>query len=211
VLLGAPMAKADWMTPTGVVNNSAGNSAPSIDGDLATYGTFSCDDGVNDNTDNDIITGFVLYDLGSAQQVNGFKFWSRNDGVHLDTPFNPKDVTFFYVTNDNLANFTAAGYTTEAQVAASPYITTAASMTFPGVTVNSGSPYEADFVPAEQFTAQNAGLLMTTGYDTPSNKRNYFAEVQFNLSPVSTPEPSTLVLVIAGLAGLLCYAWRRRK
>ena len=31
------------------------------------------------------------------------------------------------------------------------------------------------------------------------------------LSPAPTPEPSTLVLVGAGLLGLLAYAWRKRE
>jgi hypothetical protein len=28
---------------------------------------------------------------------------------------------------------------------------------------------------------------------------------------ISTPEPGTLALLAAGLAGLLCYAWRRQR
>ena len=31
------------------------------------------------------------------------------------------------------------------------------------------------------------------------------------LTPVATPEPSTLLLAAAGLVGLLAYAWRKRK
>jgi hypothetical protein len=32
-----------------------------------------------------------------------------------------------------------------------------------------------------------------------------------NISLTAVPEPSALALVISGLAGLLCYAWRKRK
>ena len=36
-------------------------------------------------------------------------------------------------------------------------------------------------------------------------------ESTFILTPVATPEPSTLLLAAAGLVGLLAYAWRKRK
>jgi hypothetical protein len=36
-------------------------------------------------------------------------------------------------------------------------------------------------------------------------------EVTYSYTPAPIPEPSTLVLLAAGLFGLLCYAWRKRK
>ena len=33
----------------------------------------------------------------------------------------------------------------------------------------------------------------------------------FLLTAVATPEPSTLLLATAGVAGLLAYAWRKHK
>ena len=35
--------------------------------------------------------------------------------------------------------------------------------------------------------------------------------VQAIQTAAGVPEPSTLVLLAAGLAGLLCYAWRKRR
>ena len=37
------------------------------------------------------------------------------------------------------------------------------------------------------------------------------ADDAFLLTPVTTPEPSTLLLAASGLVGLLAYAWRKRK
>ena len=37
------------------------------------------------------------------------------------------------------------------------------------------------------------------------------ADDAFLLTPVVTPEPSTLLLAASGLIGLLAYAWRKRK
>ena len=37
----------------------------------------------------------------------------------------------------------------------------------------------------------------------------YVTDMRLDIT--TTPEPSTLVLLVSGLIGLLCYGWRRRK
>ena len=42
--------------------------------------------------------------------------------------------------------------------------------------------------------------------------RDYYTRVNgFEMTAVSSPEPSTLVLLGTALLGLLAYAWRKRK
>ena len=41
---------------------------------------------------------------------------------------------------------------------------------------------------------------------------NAMAQVWFDgIQATQSPEPSTLILLVAGLVGLLAYAWRKRK
>jgi hypothetical protein len=203
---GISAANADWILPTGVYDHSRTTdnsciSAKSIDGDLATFGKWQDDSGSLDDLP---CTGYVIYDLGARQEVDGFKFWARN----ASSAVNPKDVDFFYWANEALKP--ADGYKPNSsdQIALDGNAVVAASRTLPEVVSNNS--YQVDFSSLEKFTARYVGIRFNNGYDTPSNVANQMAEVQFNTTTI-TPEPGALVILVTGLIGLACYAWRKGK
>ena len=53
-------------------------------------------------------------------------------------------------------------------------------------------------------TAVGSDYQLTFGLNTP-------ASGYYTLGLGAVPEPGTLALLAAGLVGLLCYAWRKRK
>ncbi len=65
---------------------------------------------------------------------------------------------------------------------------------------------------------QGTGWTLTRAYGVDSNGDIALRAVNASgknegalLTPVPTPEPSTLLLAVGGLAGLLAYAWRKGK
>jgi hypothetical protein len=83
-----------------------------------------------------------------------------------------------------------------------------------GTTAGSAAPL-SNYVPnlgdfsrlSQALAIDDAGCIVGIGISTISGSGN--TDV-FLLTPVATPEPSTLLLAISGLIGLLAYAWRKR-
>ena len=67
------------------------------------------------------------------------------------------------------------------------------------------------------FTWDNDGTNCIGFFDYDNVNSQYSKIDNFNVysgllgGAMTIPEPSTLALLAAGLAGLLCYAWRKRK
>ena len=62
----------------------------------------------------------------------------------------------------------------------------------------------------DPVVAQYIGMRVNSSYESGSTYFNYqIAEMQFSTAAI--PEPSTIMLIVTGLVGLLAYAWRKRK
>ncbi len=93
-------------------------------------------------------------------------------------------------------------------------VTTAACPSF-NLTGGNGLAYTGD----QRYIASWLGYIgdqfwsNTVLSSADRNSVGSYLQTQYGISGsyVGVPEPSTLVLLGAGLLGLLCYAWRKRK
>ncbi len=77
-------------------------------------------------------------------------------------------------------------------------------------TATSGFVLGGDYVVVSGLTASPSGQINGQWEDTGSGA--WAAPFNgFQLISTTVPEPGTLALLAAGLAGLLCYAWRRHR
>jgi len=60
-------------------------------------------------------------------------------------------------------------------------------------------------------TPSSKGDYLNIGWDRYEKLAMYLNSFEFETAPGAVPEPTTLVLLTFGLAGLLAYPWRKRK
>jgi hypothetical protein len=199
LLLAAPTAKADWITPPSITDSSTlspggQTAALAIDNDAGTY----CK--LPDDSATGPCTGYIIFDLGTKQEVDGFKFWPRN---HPSATTCPESVDFLYFVNDTVGTYSATS-----DLPLDSNVVVAASRILPAI--HGSTPDEEVFTSGEKFSGRYVGLRMNSSYDGEgTGAYNQLAEVQFNTSPV--PEPSTVIVLATSLIGLFCYAWRKGK
>ncbi len=108
LLLTAPTARADWMTPGAIYDSSPSADGMvtglMIDNNLGTYSKQPDDSGTAAPT-----TGYVILDLGSKLEIGGFKFWARDHVANI----NPSNVDFFYWNNEAVNKHTFSPNTSD--------------------------------------------------------------------------------------------------
>lgn len=150
-------------------------------------------------------TGKILFDLGSIQPIGEINTYSwhvyRNDGRRAMQKYD------LYASDGNTPGFkpddnTSPGWVLLANVNC---YTGYQSLWRDG-------QYGVSILPDTGYSMGNYRYfifhIFTPGAPAGSSDGTFYQEIDI---VKAIPEPSTLVLLVAALIGLLCYAWRRRK
>lgn len=174
-----------------------------IDGDLSTFSVL-LDDTLTGGNPSSIppngaapATGHMIFDLGEVYRVTGSKLFGRLD---TGSPYNPRNVDFFYFADDNPFNNAVPD-----AVGADPDIILLTNHEFPGL----GSGASQSVYWGEVF-ARYIGMRVNSSYEQtgPTHFNYQIGEMEFYAAAV--PEPSALALAAAACAGLPVLV-RRRK
>jgi len=172
-----------------------GNESPdkAIDGNTGTkylaYGNFNSS---GTGTPGGVNTG-LYFTLGSAISVNAIQFATGNDSPERD----PLTITLEgsnASSNLNLGSSWTAIYSGVTGLSA--------------LGTNDSRNTYGDIESFSNSTAYSSYRILVTGVRSDTVGMMQFSEVKL-FSAV--PEPSTMIMAAVGLAGLLAYAWRKRK
>jgi hypothetical protein len=209
MVLGGTYARADVITPTAIAGVSSEltdyfdrAAIYTINGYGLTGSTHSSDPtgtmwmttGTLTGVTQDPLPAYITFDLGAAHNYNltAAHIWNYNEAGQ--TAGGANDVTIS-VASSLSGSFTSLG----------SFVFNQAS----GLSTYAGDTYT--------LSANNVRLVrfdITSSFATaitPGANADLvgLSEVRFEGSPV--PEPSTLTLLLAGLFGLLAYAWRKHR
>ena len=151
------------------------------------------------------IKNVLLKGLGNAGNLSG----------------SPLTVTFSSLTAGSSyeASFFGFGGSNSSLVPRASYVTNSANSDSYSYDENLNSynngtsdPYHGGDMLNIVYTAPAGGsITFTFTWENIANNQPYNVGGFANNLVSSVPEPSTLALLAAGLAGLLCYAWRKRR
>ncbi len=184
----------DWYT--GAPSTAAYVTAGVVDGTLA--GTSPYPDWYN-HGDGSFMPYYSNYDGGAWYCI------TLNTSVNT----NGYNITEIQSIAAGASTWTNMAYTVAWAAPGSSVYTTLISVSYTGsadareVTIEDGTN------PGVTPIATGVGSLMFTFPTDPGFLTLRETDV-FGV-PTQTPEPGTLALLVAGLAGLLCYAWRKRR
>ena len=208
MVLGGPIANADWVSPVGVPYNSpeyvsgenygVGDMIDDIYGPGADV--YNCAVILDDTPSDLAATGHIVFDLGSVREIDAVKLWSRDITAENYNAF-PKDVDFFYFADDDPSNNSLVD---DIEGDADIMGLWSGELTYR----ISGDVEEVAF--GSSVTKQYIGLRLNVSWDSwpgVGQRGNQIQEVMFNV----VPEPSTFSLLTAGIVGLFCFVWRRNK
>jgi len=160
-----------------------------IEGDAAFNGGYTC------------VTGTIYYQAGATNPLP----------IKFDLGASYDDLSTVTLS---LAQYNAHGIGLPKAVTISDGTNEVVDTSYADVTATMGPMGRGEYETLVVDISSLSGQFVTISLGEGNSQWDSFVaitEVSFETAGEPIPEPGTLVLLAAGLVGLLCYAWRKRK